>query len=371
MSSRFPFPRRASAAAAIEKAAGEWLARRDRGLTPAEMTALAEWQAADPRHAAELARLSETWASLDTADEVPGIMTLAGEVDSALAQRVRRRARRPWLFGALAAGLAIAAFWSAGLFPRPGAAPTYRVIPSNAQQLTLADGTIVELNANSAVEPAFTAHERRVRLVRGEAHFAVVKDPARPFVVEARSIAVRAVGTAFNVRLDPAAVQLLVTEGKVRVENVVPPVAVADSVADSAALSGDGRAATPTPAGAATTPLVTAGERLVVDSTPAAPDLSRVRVEAVLPEELERSLAWKRPQLIFDRTPLPEAIAAFNRFNRHQLTIGDGALAKRHLGGAFQADNVEGFVHVLETGFDVIAERRSAGETVLRQTREK
>jgi transmembrane sensor len=266
------------------------------------------------------------------------------------------------LFGALAAGLAIAAFWSAGVFPRPNAAPTYRVIPSHAQQLTLADGTVVELNANSAVEPAFTAHERRVRLIRGEAHFAVVKDSARPFVVEARSIAVRAVGTAFNVRLDSAAVQLLVTEGKVRVENVAPLVTASDALVDSLA-------APMAPANVAATPFVTAGERLVVDSTPAAPDLSRARVEAVLPEELERSLAWKRPQLVFDRTPLPEAVAAFNRFNRHQLTIGDGALAKRRLGGAFQADNVDGFIHVLESGFDVIAERRGADETVLRQSR--
>lgn len=355
MASRFPFPGRVSAAAAIEKVAGEWLARRDRGLTPAEMKALADWQAADPRHAEELARLSETWGSLDTADEVPRIMTLAGEVEAALAERVRRRAQRPWLFGALAAGLAIAAFWGVGVLPQPSAAPTYRVIPSNAQQLTLADGTIVELNANSAVEPAFTAHERRVRLVRGEAHFAGVKDPARPFVVEARSIAVRAVGTAFNVRLDPAAVQLLVTEGTVRVENVATSAAASEVLAGSVA----DEVATP---GRAAAPLVTAGERMVVDSTRPAADLSQIRVEAVLPEELDRSLAWKRPQLVFDRTPLPEAIAAFNRFNRHQLTIGDGALAKRRLGGAFQADNVEGFVHALESGFDVIAERRGADE---------
>jgi transmembrane sensor len=56
----------------------------------------------------------------------------------------------------------------------------------------------------------------------GEAHFFVEKDPQRPFVVNAAGIDVRAVGTAFNVRIDPAAVEVLVTEGRVRVDPAVP-----------------------------------------------------------------------------------------------------------------------------------------------------
>ena len=71
----------------------------------------------------------------------------------------------------------------------------------------------------------FNAAERRVLLSRGEVHFAVTKNPARPFVVRAGNVDVRAAGTAFNVNLQSATAGVLVTEGKVsvsEVERVVP-----------------------------------------------------------------------------------------------------------------------------------------------------
>ncbi len=346
--------RETRAAVAVEKAAGDWLAKRDRGLSAAEAVAFTDWKSADPRHAAELARLDATWSALDTADEVPEIMAISREVDDRLERRDQKGRRSWWLVGALAAASVALVVTRTDWLPVPTAnsavviapSPTYRIVPGQAQQLTLADGTIVELNADSAVEPAFTLQERRVRLVRGEAHFAVVRDAARPFVVQAGDVAIRAVGTAFDVRIGPAGVQLLVTEGKVRVD---------------AAIAG-------LPASPAT-PLVVAGERLVVTAGNRASDLAALRPETLAPDEIERSLAWKRPQLIFERTPLAEAVKAFNRFNRGKLVIADPALAGRILGGTFQADNVEAFVHLLEAGFDVAAERRGDSETILRQRR--
>jgi transmembrane sensor len=57
-----------------------------------------------------------------------------------------------------------------------------------------------------------------VVLERGEAHFQVAKNPARPFVVVARGVEIRAVGTAFSVGLESTRVEVLVTEGQVAVE---------------------------------------------------------------------------------------------------------------------------------------------------------
>ena len=87
-------------------------------------------------------------------------------------------------------------------------------------QRTLEDGTVVELNKGAVLAVEFSARVRRVRLERGEAHFTVTKNPARPFIVSARGMDVVAVGTAFNVRLDSAVVEVLVTEGRVRVSEM-------------------------------------------------------------------------------------------------------------------------------------------------------
>ena len=48
------------------------------------------------------------------------------------------------------------------------------------------------------------------------------KDPERPFLVSAGEVTVRAVGTAFDVRLAPTAVEVLVTEGVIRRVNNFP-----------------------------------------------------------------------------------------------------------------------------------------------------
>jgi ferric-dicitrate binding protein FerR (iron transport regulator) len=82
----------------------------------------------------------------------------------------------------------------------------------------LPDGTRVELNAGTEFVVEFTPGVRAVRLVRGEALFAVPKNPARPFVVGAGAVSVRAVGTAFAVRHGAAVVGVLVTEGRIAVE---------------------------------------------------------------------------------------------------------------------------------------------------------
>ena len=85
------------------------------------------------------------------------------------------------------------------------------------RNVLLPDGSVVGLNTNSVVEIVYSAAERRIRLTRGEAFFTVAKNPNRPFWVEADGVSVRAVGTAFDVRDRPDAIEVLVREGKVQV----------------------------------------------------------------------------------------------------------------------------------------------------------
>ena len=131
------------------------------------------------------------------------------------------RRRRFWRGAAIGASLAAAAAVAMVLWPEPtlpGTAPNATSLPPNVpRQIALADGSIVELNRDSEVLPQFTRTERRVILLKGEAHFSVTKDPTRPFIVRAGHVDVRAVGTAFNVLVQSDAVQVSVTEGKVRV----------------------------------------------------------------------------------------------------------------------------------------------------------
>ncbi len=83
----------------------------------------------------------------------------------------------------------------------------------------IADGSQVTLNTDSQIRIALTNTERDVELRRGEAFFEVHKDPTRPFVVQIGDKRVIAVGTKFSVRRDGDDVEVVVTEGKVQVED--------------------------------------------------------------------------------------------------------------------------------------------------------
>ncbi len=331
-----------------DEQAADWLIRRDRGLTPGEQDDYLQWLAADPRHGDALARQQATWRELDLlADWRP---EHAPEPNPALLAPPRQATRRPWRWLAPAA-LAAAACVALAFFLNRETRPTSSLVSATPTVATgyekrlLDDGSILELNRGASVSVAYTPTERRVRLLSGEAHFTVAKNPARPFIVSAASVETRAVGTSFNVRLAAAAVEVLVTEGRVQVTPSLAP---------------DSRSSD-TLAPPATAALVSRGERVTISlaSAWASVTLPPIEPSAVTAAEIARSLAWQPRLLEFSAAPLAEVVAEFNRHNTFQLALADPALASFPVTASFRSDNVEGFVRLLEATAGVRAERRA------------
>lgn len=326
--------------------AAAWLVRRDRGLTAREQDEFLQWLAADPRHGDAFAREQQTWRDLDLmADWRPEHATepnpdlLARPAGSAPARR-RIHWLAPAALGAAACLTLVATltFRSAPPAATPESAPT--IVATAYEQRVLEDGSIAELNRGAALEVAFTAAERRVRLLRGEAHFTVTKHPERPFIVHARGVEARAIGTAFQVRLDAHAVEVVVTEGRVQVG--APPAAITSSGSDDAVPG-------------VPLPIVAAGERVVVPLSPAA---EPPRVTPVSAEEMARALAWQPRLLEFSSAPLAQVVAEFNRRNSVQLVLADPALTTVPIVASFRSDNVDGFVRLLEVTAGIRATRQ-------------
>ena len=219
---------------------------------------------------------------------------------------------------------------------------------------TLPDGSIVELKPGAEIAVEFVAGgsgTRRVALQKGEAHFTVAKDARRPFVVAAGGVEVRAVGTAFSVEWGTRAVEVLVTEGRVAVDQPV-------ARAPAAALLAE----------------VDAGNRAVVAWDEQAKE---ARVEAVTPTQLSERLAWRVPRLEFNATPLAEVVELFNRHavpasggvEAKKLVLADAELEALPLSGLLRADNLTVLLQIMETSYGIRAEPRGDGEIVLRAGR--
>jgi transmembrane sensor len=320
--------------------------REERGLDAAEQDALSQWLAADPRRGDALRERRWAWREFDRIAGLPSTVAAAPDPDLLAPRSIRRgagRAMARWGAFTLAAAAASVAgwlFWPAAA-PQPArstpvALSTALAAPCETRRLE--DGSVVELNRGSRLTVAFTPEVRRVRLERGEAHFAVARDTARPFVVEAAGVTARAVGTAFNVRVGAAEVEIVVTEGRVEVGH-------------------DDRRADPRG-----TPILSARQRAVVPlDTPTSPP----QVATLSETALATRLAWQPKLLDFSDVVLGEIVRELNRRNPVQLTVDSASLRALRVNASIRSDNVEGFVRLLESTFPLRAEWRSETEIAL------
>lgn len=343
-----------------------WKARVDAGLQPGEQAELDAWLEADEVNRSALARLDRVWDRFDR----PFQGNAADQLLQELQKRARRRRGRAWSAAAVATGVLVVLgglFWSraqpAGL---PLFAPAVAAAAQPASSVvllperrTLPDGSIVELRAGGEIAVQFTPALRRVTLLKGEAHFQVAKNPARPFVVTAGKVEARAVGTAFAVELRSREVEVLVTEGVVSVNE---------------------SADTESPA----VPAITSLARLEIGTSLVIPvDLAAGRsvdlTGRILPLDagaLRERLAWRSPRVEFTRTTLAEAVALLNGYaagrrasgeNNRQFYVADAELNQLRISGLFRVDNTRAFIGFLQDGFDIAVDESQAGEIVLRR----
>ena len=347
---------------ALRATAAQWTIRRDRGLSASESIDYELWLAADPRHAAAMQRSAAAWSRLDRIPESAAAPVLA------TATRRRSFWRRSLAFAPLATAAAVALVAlhltrpsattpsaSAALAPASASASAATSPSSAPRQLTLSDGTVVQLNTGGEVLEQFTPAERRVLLSHGEAHFAVTKNPARPFVVQAGNVDVRAVGTAFNIHLKAATVDVLVTEGVVQLNRPSAQVPVVTIAAPPDNL-----------------PRLNANERAVVSLAPTSPTSPASLAPAIVvttatPDDIARTLAWQAPLLRLGGQTLAELAVEFERRSGQRVILADPALASLRVGGRFRADDLAGFTHLLATTLDLDVDHGADGTLVLRK----
>jgi transmembrane sensor len=272
----------------------------------------------------------------------------AGDFLARVELRLRqRRQRRRILAGGVAAGLLAIGVWY--LAPTHVAPPAAAEIVRSGTTLTperrvLEDGSIIELKEGAALTLDYSPATRHVTLQRGTAHFTVVPNKARPFVVEAGGVETQAVGTAFSVELGGAQVDVVVTEGRVAVQQ-----------RDTAA--NPNRVSAPT--------LVNAGSRVGV---PRQPSAAVPTPQSLSPAELDEHLNWRVPRLDLNGTSLAQAVALINQHSPVHLVLGEPELGRIEVSGTLRADNIDPLLRMLESNYEVKAERQGSN-LVLRRAR--
>jgi transmembrane sensor len=315
---------------AAEEQAALWAAKLDGSeLDAADHAALDAWLAEHASHRDLLSRYCQFSADLE--GQLPALVA-SGAVTMPVT-KARRAPRFAWFAGlAFAAAAAVAVVVWQGQ-PRLESRNVATAV-AQRQSLTLADGTKVQLNAQTVLRVEMKRNERHVLLASGEAFFTVSKDPQRPFIVDTPAGSVRVTGTMFNVRSE-AATQLEVTvaEGSVQVRT-----------------SETGKAASgPVP--------LTAGDRLTAG--PEGPT-----VQALSPSAIEDALAWREGRIVFNGVPLSEAAERFARYHGRGVKVIGKAAAER-VSGRYPLDDFDGFMASIESFLPIQVRSESSGATII------
>ncbi|NIE77042.1 FecR family protein [Pantoea sp. Ap-967] len=270
----------------------DWLLRLQQAPLDSPLhSAFEQWCASDPANAEAYRKAHKLWQltgqlAPTTTEHWPKAQVLPMPA---------RRNRRWWLGAAVAACLLVAVAPSLSLRLQAD----YRTAQGETRDITLADGSVVQMDSDSAIAVDYSGNHRDVKLLAGQAFFEVAPNKAKPFHVRADAVKVTVTGTAFNVELRPGRVGVDVQHGSVRVEDSADGHVLSDAL--------------------------TAGERLrYVDGL--------VQVKTFVPSQ---AAAWRQGQLIADDQRVAELVQALARYLPGKVVLRDEALGEKRVTGVY------------------------------------
>jgi transmembrane sensor len=339
----------------IAAQAAEWFVANREPLDATQKAAFGAWLRLSARHEHEYLTLLRLATRLQRASVAPpSVAKLLEEVQAEEAATVRSLSdrwrtppaaflRRPWLYAAAAAGVACVAvltLWDSfdRRTPQTAQLLSQHYLTGHGQQLTqsLADGSSLRLDTDSAVTVRYERSRRLVEIERGQVAFTVVHDPARAFCVSAGSAQVVAIGTQFDVYLQGEVTLVTVVEGRVSV----------GPLSDDGTNVGGGM---PRPLAPGDRPATGGGVAVEVSAG------QQVRVMhgsvTAPPSQVDtrRVTAWLSRQIAFEHSTLSEVVAEFSRYSATPVDIESPELRTIAVSGVFNVDDTDSFVAFLRS----------------------
>jgi len=215
----------------------------------------------------------------------------------------------------------------------------YEVVapPNSRTQFELSDGTVVWLNQGSKLTYPhhFVGSTRSVQL-DGEAYFEVATNKEIPFVVQAGNLAVKAVGTSFNVKSfrEDLKFETSLESGKVIILN--------GSKDDAKEVCE-----------------MIPGEHFVFDEN--------TNKYSLHEEDLTAYVSWKEGKLVFRENPLDEVVERLSRWYNVKIQLEDPGLEYLTFTATFVDEPLEQVLEMMESiapiSYTIIARSKKSDGT--------
>lgn len=330
--------------------AGDWIAKMDRGLTSEEEVSLSNWLAEAPENRSTLLKMATLWDNMAALER---LKTLFPEPPVQQGDR-QHKGYKPLAMAASFAfvGILVVFIFTMSVDERQDlplvvlSEQTIETGTGDARKVILSDQSELLVNTNSTLKVTYTKNQRVVELFQGEVHVQVAHNPQRPLSVYAGGQIIQAVGTAFNVELLDDDVELIVTEGKVRVarqdasrRNPLSPVTVL--LPDSL-------------------PALVEGQKSLLNA-------ENLKIDVIGDLDMDASLSWQSGNLVFRGESLLQVLNEVSRYNTVTFEVDDATLYETQVAGLFKTNDLNGFLRALEQNFAIDYERIAANRIKLRK----
>lgn len=321
---------------AMHREALRWFLRlRAPDCTPGERQAFEQWLGRHPAHAREYESVQMLWDRMDVLNTHP-----LPEFDDLL--RGRASPHSLWNPAALlpftlaVTAMLVLVIGGAWWWKEMQTTVTpYQTAVGETHTVTLADGTVMEINTRTSLTVSLSSQERRIHLEEGEIYLTVVHEEELPFIVSTKGGRIRDIGTRFSVHSQEDRSVVAVAEDEVQI-----------TLQSERPGSIDGRIRH-----------LQAGERIVYTNGEIWSDVERINTCLVA--------AWRQGKLIFEGIALQEAIQEVKRYWPEQIILAGPELADIKVKGIFDIKNLSGFFLALPQILPVQVTQDRAGRMIL------
>ena len=272
----------------------DWLMRVQQAPLDADLRGqVADWCAASEANAKAYRKAERVW---QLTGHVAPVSAETWPQPAAPLQRYTARPRRVrrWVAAAIAACLVVAL--APSLLLRWQA--DYRTGAGETRDITLSDGSVVQLDSHSAIAVDIADNHRDVRLLTGQAFFKVTPDKSKPFHVLTTTLRVTVTGTAFNVNATPDDPSVAVQQGSVNVTDAQARRTLSSLVP---------------------------GQRLTLRA-------GRAELGSFSPSQ---AASWRQGQLIADDLPINEVLEQLHRYTPGIIVLRDKQLGAQRVTGVY------------------------------------
>lgn len=293
----------------FEQAVTWFVALQSQDCNEQQRAEFQQWLLQHESHTAAYAEAEKLWINMDSVKSAP--------IPKLKARNQRWNAARTGI-----ATLVFAAISTGWWLDYSAETITHSTGIGQRRSIELADGSQIELNAKTQLSVRVSWLRREIQLQEGEAIFNVSHEKIRPFTVQAGTLQIRDIGTRFNVRKRQDGTVVSVLEGEVEVKPEHAWLGQNVKAGFSCKMDEDGH------------------------------------LHAIEPANLEQASGWLDGRLTFNHTPLSQVVAELERHHDVHFVFSDVTLRNETLSGAFEAADLNPFLHAIEKILPVRTQRQ-------------